>query len=199
MDLPVSIINLFFGIAILIGALECFFGYRVFKTVLGLIGFLAGAILGAVIGYSLSGNRIVSILAGILGGFIGAGLLVTLYFVGVFVIGALLGGILAEMLFTLFSRSSVPVVIVVLAVIGGVLAVIFQKFMIIVSTSFSGAYLAVNGLAYLFNNPGSSTDIWAILKGQGSHEFVVLLCVIVLGSIGMFVQYRSTRVLAGKG
>jgi hypothetical protein len=195
MIFPENIIKLFLGIAILIGALECFFGYKIFKTILGLIGFLIGAALGAGIAYAQSGDKIFTLLAGIVGGLIGAGLLVALYFVGVFLIGALLGGILVEMLYRLSNHDPVLVVIITVAIIVGVIAVIFQKLMIIVSTSFSGSWMVVNGLAYFFINAGSPTDIGTFLRSGGSNSYIILLCAIALGIIGAVIQYRSTPTL----
>jgi hypothetical protein len=191
MNLPGSFINIILGIAILIGALECFFGYRIFRIILGLIGFLIGAILGAAIGYSLSGDRIVSLLAGVVGGVIGASLLVALYFVGVFIVGALLGGVLSAMLYTILNHDPALVVIIVLAIIGGVIAIIFQKFMIIVSTSFSGSWVVVSGLASLFAKQTSPTDIGMLIRSEGSSTYIILLIAIALGIAGMVVQYRS--------
>ncbi|HKK25794.1 MAG TPA: DUF4203 domain-containing protein, partial [Gracilimonas sp.] len=103
----------FIGLAILVGALQCFFGYRLFKFILGLIGFLLGSALTVAIGSTYSIEVIPVILLGLVGGFIGAALMVALYYVGVFVIGSLLGGILGIVL------SPDPVLLLILAVISG--------------------------------------------------------------------------------
>ena len=43
MELPAQYVNLVIGLSIFIGIVECFAGYRIFKFVLGLVGFLMGA------------------------------------------------------------------------------------------------------------------------------------------------------------
>jgi len=139
MNLPHQDLNLVIGLGIIIGAIQCFFGYRLFKFVLGLTGFIVGGVLAASIGYEMSQKEVVALLSGLVGGVIGAALMVALYFVGVFLIGAFLGGVVGVALFATAGINPELAVLLILGVIGGVVALIFQKFMIIVSTAFIGA------------------------------------------------------------
>ena len=67
-----------------IGLLECFFGYRILRFLLGVLGFIAGAVIFGSLGYELSGgSELISIVAGIAGGLTGAFIMYTLYIVGV--------------------------------------------------------------------------------------------------------------------
>ena len=91
MDLPQDVLNVIFAIAILVGAIQCFFGYRFFKFILGLTGFLLGGAIAAAVGFAISQQEIVALLAGIVGGFIGASSMVAMYFIGIFLIGAFFG------------------------------------------------------------------------------------------------------------
>jgi uncharacterized membrane protein YccC len=67
-------------VLILGGALACFFGYRLFRIVLGVYGF----ILGALVGSSIAGpaDPLHMLLAAVIGGLVGALLLNLGYFVG---------------------------------------------------------------------------------------------------------------------
>ncbi|WP_282958211.1 hypothetical protein [Halalkalibaculum roseum] len=40
MELHQDVRTIIFGLTIVVGALQCFFGYRIFKFILGLTGFL---------------------------------------------------------------------------------------------------------------------------------------------------------------
>jgi hypothetical protein len=68
------------------GVLSCFFGYRLFKVVLGMFGFIIGALAAS----SIFGpaDTTPMVVAAIVGGIVGAGLLLAAYFVGVALVGA---------------------------------------------------------------------------------------------------------------
>ena len=191
MDLPQDVLNVIIGLSILVGAVQCFLGYRIFKVILGLTGFLIGGALASALGYAISQQEVVALLAGLLGGFIGAALLVALYFIGVFLIGALLGGVLGGVLFAVAGSDPEPAVLLILAVIAGVIALIFQKFMIIVSTGFGGAFGVVVGITYFTTEAIDPTNLERIFRSDGSHLYAILLCWIGLGIVGVIVQYKS--------
>src|SRR6266850_1512853 len=74
-ELPAAIL------LILGGALSCFAGYRLFKIVLGIYGFILGAMLGSsVMGVS---NTTGMVVASLIGGIAGAAILMFAYFVGI--------------------------------------------------------------------------------------------------------------------
>src|SRR5438132_12950926 len=80
------------------GAIACFAGYRLFRSVLAIYGF----ILGAAMTSSMMGttNTIGMVVAAIVGGVIGAIVLTFAYFVGVALIGAGLGALVAHVFWT---------------------------------------------------------------------------------------------------
>ena len=194
MNLPHQDLNLVIGLGIIIGAIQCFFGYRIFKIVLGLTGFIVGGVLAASIGYEMSQKEVVALLSGLAGGVIGAALMVALYFVGVFLIGAFLGGVVGVALFATAGINPELVVLLILGVIGGVVALIFQKFMIIVSTAFVGAWNVVFGIAYFVTGTIDPTNVEGLFRAGGTQPYVILLCWIALGIVGVIVQYKSTPV-----
>jgi len=191
MDFPQDGLNLVIGLGILVGAVQCFFGYRIFKWVLGFTGFLIGSTLAGMVGYALSEEVIVAVLAGLVGGFIGAALIVALYFLGIFLIGAFLGGVLGAALFAVAETEPQPAVLLILAVITGVVALVFQKFMIIVSTGLGGAWSVVMGIAYFTTGKIDPTDPERLFRSTGSLLYVLLLCWLALGIVGVIVQYST--------
>ena len=73
------------------GALSCFAGYRLFRLILGLYGFVIGAMVTtSMVGAS---NTWTMVLAAVVGGIVGAVLMVAAYFLGVGLVGALLAAI----------------------------------------------------------------------------------------------------------
>jgi hypothetical protein len=168
-------------IAVLIGILFCFFGYRLFKIVLGIAGFIWGALLVASVVFGLTHSTLAAVLAGLAGGIVFALLAVFLYYVGVFILGTFFGAAIGIFVLAIVGVMTPVWVILILAVLGGVLAVIFQRFMIILSTAFVGAWAVVFGVFHL------------IPKTEGvAYTYIALVAWIVLGVIGMLVQYRVT-------
>src|SRR3954451_20284934 len=74
------------------GAVSCFAGYRLFKVVLGIYGFILGA--GLASSAMGSSNTIGMVIAALAGGLVGAVILVFAYFVGIALVGAGLGALL---------------------------------------------------------------------------------------------------------
>ena len=192
MDLHQELRYVFIGLGILVGALQCFFGYRLFKFILGLIGFLLGFALTVTIGGTFSEEVVLILLLGLVGGFIGAALMVALYYVGVFLIGSFLGSILGVALYAVAESNPDPVALLLLAVISGVIALIFQKFMIIVSTGFGGGWIVVVGIAYLIADTLHLSSVEQTFRSGGSIVYTILMCWLALGLAGVIVQYRSS-------
>jgi len=189
--LPSAYLGVSLGVGILVGLIQCFWGYRLFRLVLGIVGFLVGAALGWAIGLAFIGEQWGAILGAILGGAIGAGLLSALYFLGVFVMGAILGAILGATLLGVGGLDQIPVLLIVLGIVGGILAVIFQKAMIILSTAFSGAWSVVTGIAYFLGGGYAWVGLADELRRGGWQTIAILLAWIALGIVGSVVQFRT--------
>ena len=193
MKIPPDLFALMIGLGILLCAIQCFFGYRIFKFILGIVGFTLGGFLAGGVGYSASNEPLVAVLAGLLGGILGVVLLMGLYFVGIFLFGGLLGVFVGATFFAAAGSQPEPVVLVILALIGGGLALVFQKFMIILSTAFNGAWNVVAGIACLATGTTDPANLEKLFRPDGSQRFVTILSWIVLGTVGAIYQYRSAR------
>lgn len=186
------------ALSIVLGLFYCFLGYKIFKIVLGILGFAIGAALGGALAYGSSGGEGGStLIAALLAGAVGAALFVVLYFVGTFLLGAGTGALLGVLFFQASGSGSPPVeLIMILAIIGGILAVILQKFVIIVSTSFVGSWTIITGVFY-FVEP---LPYRAIAIGNFNGVFRVparlgltIVLWILLGIAGVVVQYRRVE------
>src|SRR3984885_8730241 len=112
-ELPAAIL------LVLGGALSCFAGYRLFKIVLGIYGFVLGAMLAS----SAMGvtNTTGMIVASLVGGVCGALLLMFAYFIGIALVGAGLGALVAHVAWSSLRPGDPPAVaVVVLSVLGSI-------------------------------------------------------------------------------
>jgi hypothetical protein len=182
---------------VLSGTLSCFAGYRLFRIVLGIYGF----ILGAMFASSMMGttNTVGMLVAAGVGGLIGALILVFAYFIGIAIVGAGLGALVAHMAWPQVGSGEPPVVLViVLAMAGAIGAMVLQRYMIIVSTAFGGAWsIIVGGLALsvapVAERAAGSGDVWILypmtpVPGRGW----VPIAWIALGVVGTAVQLGVT-------
>ena len=136
------------------GLLACFAGYRIFRVVLGIYGFILGALLAtSIVGTE---NTMWTIIASIGGGVAGALLLIAAYFVGVALIGAGLGAMVANLIWAAIGGEPHVVVVIVLAIAGALAALALQRYVIIVATAFGGAQTVVVGAAALMWNTAAA-------------------------------------------
>ncbi len=160
------------GIVLLVlGALFCFAGYKLFKILLVIIGALAGALIGGLLTF---GNPI----GVLLGALVGALLNYLLYFIGIF----LMGGLLALLvLFLLSFLIQIPESFyLVAAIAGGIFALVYEKIVMVISTSLNGAFLMAIGGYLLFVSP----DLSQLLNGI----LMIPLWTLFLALAGIFVQ-----------
>src|SRR3954464_8682436 len=116
-ELPAAVVLLFGGL------LACVAGYRLFKFVLGIYGFVLGAMLAS----SAMGvtNTTGMIVASLVGGVCGALLLMFAYFVGVRVVGAGPRALIAQVAWSSLGKGGDPpaVAVVVLSAVGSIRAI----------------------------------------------------------------------------
>lgn len=182
-------------VAIVAGILICFWGYRMLKVTLGITGAIVGASGGWALGLSLApGNTVIALVCAVLGAIVGAGLCIWLFFLGVFLLGASAGTALAAALFNGVGYQLQPLVVLILAVVFGVIAILVQKFMIVISTAFTGSYLLVAGILQLMT--GSAVPLWVDPfqpRPSGVLGPGALVVWIVIGVAGAAVQFRDGR------
>jgi hypothetical protein len=145
------------------GLVACFVGYRLFKVVLAIFGFILGALAASsVFGVS---DTTAMVIAAIAGGLVGALLLLAAYFVGVALVGAGAGALLANLIWTRIEGDPHPFVVILFSVAGALLATWLQRYVIIFATAFAGAWTVLVGGLALAGNRGpldatASGDIW---------------------------------------
>jgi hypothetical protein len=176
--------------AIAWGALNCFFGYRIFKVTLALQGGLAGGIFGQAAGAALGLGPAGEIGGLVAGALLGAGLAFLLYLAAVFMAGFFFGAALGILLLSHFHQMVALLSGCVLGVIGGFLAVKLQRVLIVLSTALVGAFLALLALSYFT----SRTD-W-IFHARHPEQLPALIdghawllpAILVLAAAGVITQ-----------
>ncbi len=125
------------GLALLVA------GYKIYRFVIALPGFVIGALVGAGLGYAgADENWLIAILGLILGGMAGAALALLLHDLAVFLLGALIGGALAALVFAGLGDSGPPLLPVLIgAIIGGAGLLALSHLWIVVLSSFVGAVM----------------------------------------------------------
>jgi hypothetical protein len=178
------------------GAVACFGGYRLFRIVLGIYGF----ILGALITSSVMGTENVwaLVLAAAIGGLLGAGLMVAAYFIGVGLIGAALATLGLHMAWQLIGGAPPTVAIVIVAVLGALGALSVSRYVVIIGTALAGSWtLIVGGLALGGERFGmlsvTPDNIWVVYaSGPWPGSWAVTGSWIALAIIGAVVQTMTT-------
>lgn len=120
-------------ISVLVGLSALLYGYRLFRLFVFLVGFA--------LGISIAGFFADTSMALVIGLFAGC-ICCALWYLGVFVLGAALGAVVA---LAIGFHDSVSVSVI--AIICGFLAIAIRKLMIVISTSYFGASLLVGGIA----------------------------------------------------
>jgi hypothetical protein len=178
------------------GVVACFFGYRLFRVVLAIFGFIIGALAASsVFGASDTGPMVI---AALVGGLLGAGVLVAAYFVGVALVGAGLGALVANLAFSASGQDPHVLALVLCSMAGAVTAVYLQRYVIIIGTAFGGAWTLIVGVMALFGNEAAiaaaaANDVWVAypLDPAPGQEWVPVAW-IALGIAGLAAQLGWT-------
>jgi hypothetical protein len=176
------------------GVLSCFWGYRWFRAVLAIAGFLIGAMIGSSIFATSETTWMVG--AALVGGLLGAAVLFAAYFVGIALFGAGMGVTLANVALAASGREPSLIVVLLAAVAGAVASMYLQRYVIIVSTAFGGAWTIIGGVMALLGNPGAlpaAGGVWvAYPLDPAPGESWVPFVWVALGLAGTVVQLGWT-------
>src|SRR5262249_9654009 len=178
---------------VLSGAVACFAGYRLFKIVLGIYGFILGAMLASsMMGIS---NTTGMIVAALVGGIAGALLLMFAYFIGIALVGAGLGALVTHVGWGYVASGDPPAAsVIVMSIVGSVGAMLLQRYVIIVATAFGGAWTMIVGAVAASTDRASApaasgADVWILYPmTPASGRTWVPVAWVVLGLVGTGVQ-----------
>jgi hypothetical protein len=202
------------------GFVACFWGYRRFFSGIKATGFFIGGLLGFLIALvfafrTANTTQIVLILVTgfVIGGVVGFMVSITLNKILTFLAGGLIGfflsvlilspGALAVIFGTRFSPEALRLALgnafpvhIIIAIIFGVLAVLFQRPIIIISTAIWGAAWAAVASAvayYMMNKPIKEINLSLVSSAISEYPVFIFIAWIGLAAIGIFFQFHETR------
>src|SRR4029079_7090576 len=178
------------------GTVACFAGYRLFRIVLGIYGFLlcamrASSPMGAT-------NPTGMIVAALVGGIIGALILVFAYFIGIALVGAGLGALVLHFRWSYVRAGEPPAVAVIgMALLGAIAAMVLQRYVIVMSTAFGGAWtMILGGLALAGERVAARTahsqPVWILYPTAASAAVWARIAWVALGVVGAAVKLGVT-------
>lgn len=169
-----NIVNI---VAVLIGLMSCFFGYKLNKTLIAIMGLIIGFNLGIVVLPNFITDQtiiyIVSAIIALLFGFISY----NLYLVGIFLLCAITVYSLCN---NLGLEGNIQTIIsVILGIIAGILGVKFTRPLMIISTSLGGASLITENAFNLLNF---------------QNNILSIIVLIIIAVLGMSYQFKQPNI-----
>jgi hypothetical protein len=177
---PVSIV-----VAVILGVVFCFFGYKAMRFIAALVGFAAGVLIGEGIAraaeFKYPLDLVMVIAGGVLLAVLGFFLFRVFMFIAVFLsVFSITMSLIVE--YTKLDSMVILIVALVVGVIFAILAAVYVRTMIIVSTALSGGFILANEL---FEN-------LIRIQWSSSVEAIVRLSVgLLLAVIGMVYQFHT--------
>jgi len=192
------------SLGVLLGFVICFWGYRLFKPTLFIVGFIVGAgVTYYVLYFKTQVGLIMLISIPLLAGVLLGLVLIIFAIVGIFAVGAVGAFLLVCVVFSSYHGGLIPskmigyIVMGVVVLIGGCVAVLLQKQVIIIATSFAGSYAVIAGIDH-FVHGGFSGVIPNIIAYRTEdiqcdyRTYIEIASCFVLFAIGVFVQFKHT-------
>jgi len=192
--IPQSYQPVMLGLMVISGLIAWAAGYRLFRLVLTLNGFIFGAWVAT--SMFAASDRTMLILAALAGGVAGALIMFFGYFVGVALVGAGIGALVVHLLWSRVGHDPHPIIVILAGVAGAASAMALQRYVIIVATAFAGAWTLLLSAMTLSNRSPRITnapEVWILYPLDSSPwRHWTFVAWIVLGMIGVFIQLRVT-------
>jgi hypothetical protein len=188
------------GTAVLLavgGLLACFAGYRLFRFVLGLYGFLFGAFMASSI--MGTGNMWALVVAALAGGVLGAVLMVAAYFMGVGLVGAGLSALAVNVIWRFIGGDPPTWLLVIVCVVGALAALSVVRWVVIFGTAIAGAWTIIVAALALMGDPAAARaatagDVWILYPlGATGGQMWQVAAWFGLTVVGVVVQTVTTK------
>jgi len=191
-------------LALGIGLAFAFYGFRLFIILLPIWGFFAGFLFGAGAMTALFGEGFLVTVTSWVVGFIFALLFAALaylyYWFAVVFLGASIGYSLGIGFMTWLNIGDGVLAFIVALVVAAVVALLFimlrvPKYLILIATSYGGAFAAVSGLALILGR----VPLEALQSGtvgayvNDSLSWIWVAGALVLGTVAFFYQWQSVE------
>ncbi len=195
LDFDLSATDTFAISLIASGMITCFFGYRLFKVVLAITGFVTGGALAWTVLTAAGYGQWVTIAGTLLAALVGGVAMFSLFFAGVFLFGCAMGLLMAVVVLSAIGSELNVVAVSIFALVNGLVTLWFRKVLVVASTALTGAWSVLSGVAYFV---GDLDLVGALakpelLRTQGGLYYAVLALWLLLGISGIAIQMRTQR------
>ena len=177
------------------GLLACFLGYRLLRMLLAVYGFVGGVIIAAMYVEQFE-ETWMAVLVTVGGGLTGSVLALVAYLAGVALLGAAFGAVALNVAWSYRGGEPVIWLVLVACFAGALVALALRRYVIIVGTSFGGAWTAlVGGLALAGNSAavaaagGNVQQLYPLAPAGSQTSFVAGW--FGLGALAVLVQLRG--------
>ncbi len=177
------------------GMTTCFFGYRLFKVVLAITGFVIGGALAWTVLTAAGYGQWITIAGSLLTAVVGSVAMFSFFFAGVFLFGCAMGLLMAVVILSAIGSELNVVVVSIFALVNGLVTLWFRKVLVVASTALTGAWSVLSGVAYFV----ADLDLVGalakpeLLRTQGCLYYAVLALWLLLGLSGIAIQMRTQR------
>jgi hypothetical protein len=152
-----------------VGLLYCFAGYKLFRFVLGLTGFLvAGSVAGVLSGWLSAGDLVVMLACGAFGGICGAMALTMVYKLGVFGLGCMAATLACRQLPMDMIDAPDWMIVLGAGIFGGMAALLLERPAMTLATAAIGAWMSTVSAYLVFS--AQNGDKAPALSGVESLE-----------------------------
>jgi MFS family permease len=198
-------------VELIVGPIMLYFGYRFFKIALFVLGGLPFGVVAYFCALAMLFGDIAALLIGLLAFVIGGALMVCCWFATIFCLGFIFG--VAVLALTSISTTDwlnyplqswtqaglvvFAVFTVVFGCVGGYVAIKFQKLLIVIVTSFFGAYFVFVAVFVCFLQLPEFPSVENLFTDTSNDDAGPLLYlggVVALACTGVYVQYKKTSV-----
>jgi hypothetical protein len=134
-------------------------------------------------------SQILALVVGIVCGILGAVVAALLYKVGVFLLGAVVGLLVASIILIATGWQQPMLVRVIAAVVGGILTLIIERPLVSILSAFAGAWGIVFGAFQLFG----WYHVTAVAKSPPANYGYAVIAWVIVGVIGSLAQLSSNK------
>jgi hypothetical protein len=196
-------VNSLHGVAVIallvFGLVQLFFGYRLFGVLIGVIGALIGFFYAPEIIALVTGApppTAVTVAIGVGLAFAFALVAWYVFWIAVFAWGATVGYAAG-----LATFGAQPWLALVIALVVGALAVLFQRVLIVLLSAINGAWLVVSGAGFFFGKIASAPRGLAfdpLLNIREPVSIWLLVATLALAVVGAVYQFRDSKPMLGR-
>lgn len=190
--------NAAMGIALVLGLANCFFGRRLFRITVALVGVALAAGASWLGSYQWLQNRTVATVGAGVGGVLTAVLLILYYRLALFVMGAACGLVLGWVFCRVTSTDPSLGLFVSCGVGGGLASLVLERLVVILLSSLGGAALVAAGALHFLGYGPTLNELMGQVESppleppSSTPVYVALGCGILLAIVGMVVQFKLT-------